>query len=63
MYRYWGQNSRGVTHPNETEGYQKSLSFYCQVSWFPIYPTPSEGTETRSDLFLFLFLARQNIRV
>lgn len=29
--RYWGQNSFGATHLNDTAGWQKTLAFYCQV--------------------------------
>ena len=54
VHRYWGQNSRGTSYPNETANYQKPISFYCRVSWFPrmfrVLSTPSEGTETRLSL-------------
>jgi len=45
--RYWGQNSRGTANPNETAGYQNSLSYYCRVSLVP-HP-PFAESEIRSD--------------
>jgi len=31
LCRYWGQNSYGATHPSDTENWQQTISYYCQV--------------------------------
>lgn len=57
FYRYWGQDAQGASNPNYTVDYQKTLSYYCNVSRF-FYLVPCamyRKTETRSGLTQFLF--------
>ncbi|KAF9786088.1 glycoside hydrolase superfamily [Thelephora terrestris] len=35
---YWGQNSQGANHPNDTADYQQTLSFYCQDNSTDVIP-------------------------
>ena len=32
--RYWGQNSHGASNGDDIPNYQKTISYYCQVSRF-----------------------------
>lgn len=35
---YWGQNSYGAAHANDTVNFQKTLSFYCNDNAIDVFP-------------------------